>query len=108
MRVFQILEKTRFDTGSVHQMFQAAAGLRERANDVTIISRFDSTFEKKALEAGLDYVALPFSSDFDLRTIRAIARLVREKRPDVIHVHKGRSHTLALLATLRCPTDTTG
>jgi len=103
MRVFQILEKNRFDTGSVHQMFQAAAGLRERANDVTIISRFDSTLEKKALEAGLDYVALPFSSDFDLRTIRAIARLVREKRPDVIHVHKGRSHTLALLATLRCP-----
>ncbi|MFA6955178.1 MAG: glycosyltransferase family 4 protein [Thermoanaerobaculia bacterium] len=103
MRVFQILEKNRFDTGSVHQMFQAAVGLRERANDVTIISRFDSTLEKKALEAGLDYVALPFSSDFDLRTIRAIARLVREKRPDVIHVHKGRSHTLALLATLRTP-----
>lgn len=103
MRVFQILEKNRFDTGSVHQMFQAAVGLSERSNHVTILSRFDSTLEQKAREAGVDYVPLPFANDFDLRTIGAIARLVRERRPDVIHVHKGRSHTLALLATLRQP-----
>lgn len=103
MRVFQILEKNRFDTGSVHQMFQASVGLRERAHDVTIISRFDSTLRDRAREAGVGFVALPFASDLDLRTILAIARLVREERPDVIHVHKGRSHTLALLATLRTP-----
>jgi glycosyltransferase involved in cell wall biosynthesis len=100
MRVFQILEKNRFDTGSVHQMFQAAVGLRERAHDVTIVSRFDSTLERRAREAGVGFVGLPFASDFDFRTIRSIARLSREKRPDVIHVHKGRSHTLALIATL--------
>lgn len=103
MRVFQILEKNRFDTGSVHQMFQAAAGLRERAHEVTIVSRYDSTLESRARAAGVGFLALPFASDTDLRTIRAISRLVREQRPDVIHVHKGRSHTLALLATWRHP-----
>ncbi|MGK2856671.1 MAG: glycosyltransferase family 4 protein [Thermoanaerobaculia bacterium] len=103
MRVFQILEKNRFDTGSVHQMFQAALGLRERAHEVTILSRFDSTLQRRAREAGVGFVALPFASDADLRTIHAISRLVRDRRPDVIHVHKGRSHTLALLATLRRP-----
>ncbi|MCM2314137.1 MAG: glycosyltransferase family 4 protein [Thermoanaerobaculia bacterium] len=103
MRVFQILEKSRFDTGSVHQMFQAAAGLHDRAHEVTILSRYDSSLEGRARTAGIDFVPLPFASDADLRTIRAIARLVREKRPDVIHVHKGRSHTLALLATWRRP-----
>ncbi|MBI2212055.1 MAG: glycosyltransferase family 4 protein [Acidobacteria bacterium] len=99
MRVFQILEKNRFDTGSVHQMFQAAAGLCERGHEVTIVSRFDDTLETRAKEAGAGFVGLPFASDLDLETIRGISRLAREKRPDVIHVHKGRAHTLALLAT---------
>ncbi len=103
MRVFQILEKNRFDTGSVHQMFQAAVGLRERSHDVTIVSRFDPTLESRARAAGVGFVGLPFASDVDLRTIRAIARLVRERSPEVIHVHKGRSHALALLATWRRP-----
>ena len=41
MRIFQILEFNRFDTGSVHQMFQAAVGLRERGHEVTMVSRPD-------------------------------------------------------------------
>ena len=39
VRIFQILEFNQFNTGSVHQMFQAAAGLSERGHEVTIVSR---------------------------------------------------------------------
>ena len=103
MKIFQILEFNQFNTGSVHQMFQAATGLRERGHDVTIISRPDPVLEAKARENGVDFAGLPFRHQFDVGTVRALRRLVREKRPDVIHVHKGVSHALALGATWRHP-----
>jgi glycosyltransferase involved in cell wall biosynthesis len=99
MKIFQILEFNQFNTGSVHQMFQAAAGLRERGHDVTVISKPDRVLEAKARENGVDFRGFPFRNQFDLATIRGLHRLVREKQPDVIHVHKGISHALAIAAT---------
>ncbi len=101
VRVFQILEFNQFNTGSVHQMFQAAAGLRERGHDVTVISRPDPILEAKSAEIGAEFAGLPFRHQFDLRTIASLSRLVDRKRPDVIHVHKGISHGLTLAATWR-------
>jgi len=103
MKIFQILEFNQFNTGSVHQMFQAATGLRERGHEVTIVSRPDATLQAKAEERGVRFVGLPMRNQFDLRSIAALRRLVREQRPDVIHVHKGVAHALALAATWRQP-----
>jgi glycosyltransferase involved in cell wall biosynthesis len=99
VKIFQILEFNQFNTGSVHQMFQAASGLRERAHEVTIISRPDETLRRKAEEHGVSFVGLPLRNAFDLLSIRALRRLVRDQRPDVIHVHKGVAHGVALAAT---------
>jgi len=99
MRIFQILEFNQFNTGSVHQMFQAAAGLRERGHDVIVISRPDSILQRRCEEAGVAFVGLPLRNQFDIGSIRALARVVREKKPEVIHVHKGVAHALALAAT---------
>lgn len=98
MKIFQILEFNQFNTGSVHQMFQAAAGLRERGHDVTIVSRPDAVLEAKAREKDVRFHALPFRHQFDFGTVRGLRRLIRAERPDVIHVHKGVSHALALAA----------
>ena len=103
MRIFQILEKTKFDTGSVHQMFQAATGLAGRGHEVTIVSRADETLERKAGEHGVRFASLPFRHELDRHTIRGLQRLVEQHDPEVIHVHKGLSHTLALIATWRRP-----
>jgi len=99
LEIFQILEKNQFDTGSVHQMFQAAAGLQDRGHRVTIVSREGQDLRQKAEERGLDFKALPFRSELDVRTILRLRRAFREAHPDVIHVHKGLSHTLALAAS---------
>ncbi len=99
MRIFQILEFNQFNTGSVHQMFQAAAGLKERGHDVTIISRPDATLEAKAREAGLKFRGLRLRHQFDLASILAMRTLVKSERPDVIHVHKGIAHAIAFAAT---------
>lgn len=103
MKIYQVLEFNQFNTGSVHQMFQAAAGLRERGHEVAILSRPDATLERKAREAGVVFHGLPFRHQFDFATIRRFRKLVREERPDVIHVHKGIAHALALAATWRHP-----
>ncbi|HEX8152569.1 MAG TPA: glycosyltransferase family 4 protein, partial [Thermoanaerobaculia bacterium] len=103
MKIFQVLEFNQFNTGSVHQMFQAAAGLRERGHDVSIVSRPDPVLESKAREHGVAFHGFPFRHQFDLGTIRDLRRLFRAQPPDVIHVHKGIAHALALAATYRHP-----
>lgn len=103
MKIFQILEFNQFNTGSVHQMFQAATGLRERGHDVTIVSRPDAVLAARAAEKDVRFHGFPFRHQFDLGTIRGLSRLFREERPDVIHVHKGIAHGLAMAATWRQP-----
>lgn len=103
LTIYQILEKNQFNTGSVHQMFQAAAGLRERGHRVTIVSRADETLAARAEAAGVGFLPLPLRNEIDLRSVRALGRAVRRDGVDVIHVHKGLSHTLALAATWRAP-----
>jgi glycosyltransferase involved in cell wall biosynthesis len=103
MKIFQILEFNQFNTGSVHQMFQAASGLRERGHEVFVISRPDPVLEAKAKEHDLRFHGFPFRHQFDFGTIRSLRRLIRAERPDVIHVHKGIAHALAFAATWRNP-----
>jgi glycosyltransferase involved in cell wall biosynthesis len=103
MKIFQVLEFNQFNTGSVHQMFQAASGLRERGHEVTILTRPDAMLEAKAREAGVGFHGFAFRHQFDLGTIRGLRKLIRRERPDVIHVHKGVAHALAFAATWRNP-----
>lgn len=103
MKIFQILEFNQFNTGSVHQMFQAATGLRERGHEVAIVSRPDARLEARAREHAIVFHGFPFSSQYDFGTIRALRGLFAAERPDVIHVHKGKAHGLSLLATLGQP-----
>lgn len=103
MRIFQILEFNQFNTGSVHQMFQAATGLRERGHDVTVVSRPDRVLQARTEDAGVAFAGIRMRNQFDMGSILALRRLVRERRPDVIHVHKGVAHALALAATFGQP-----
>lgn len=99
LTVIHVLEKNRLDTGSVQQMLQAAVGLRARGHRVTVVSRPGGDLEARAREEGLDLVALPLRNELDLRTMVKLRGLFRRLRPDVVHVHKGLAHTLALAAS---------
>ena len=103
MRIFQILEFNQFDTGSVHQMFQAAAGLRERGHDVTIVSRPGAAMAARAAEADVKFVAMPLRNEFDPVSLAKMIGLFRREKPDVVHVHKGVAHSLALAAAYVAP-----
>ncbi|HYK04002.1 MAG TPA: glycosyltransferase family 4 protein [Thermoanaerobaculia bacterium] len=99
MKILQVLEFNQFNTGSVHQMFQAASGLRERGHEVVIATRPDPVMARKAEELGIRYYGFPFRSHFDVLTVRGLRKLLREERPDVIHAHKGIAHGLTMLAS---------
>ncbi|HVR42858.1 MAG TPA: glycosyltransferase family 4 protein [Thermoanaerobaculia bacterium] len=101
LRIVHVLEKNRFDTGSVHQMFQAAAGMVERGHRVWIVSREGEEMRARCAEAGVDFEPQRLRSEVDLGSILGIRRLVEQAGADVIHVHKGLPHTLALAATWR-------
>ena len=103
MRIFQILEFNQFDTGSVHQMFQAASGLRERGHEVTIVSRHSAAMAARAAAADVRFVPMPLRNEFDPVSLAKMIRLFRRERPDVVHVHKGVAHSLALAAAYVAP-----
>jgi glycosyltransferase involved in cell wall biosynthesis len=99
MKILQVLEFNQFNTGSVHQMFQAASGLRERGHEVVVATRPDPVMARKAAELGIRYYGFPFRNHFDVITVRGLRKMLREERPDVIHAHKGIAHGLTMLAS---------
>lgn len=49
-------------------------------------------------ELAVEVSSEAFRHNLDLKTALGLRRLIRKERPDVIHVHKGRAHWLALIA----------
>jgi glycosyltransferase involved in cell wall biosynthesis len=103
VRIVQLLEFNQFNTGSVHQMFQAAAGLRERGHDVTIVSRPGAEMAERAAAAGVGFVPMPLRNEFDPLSLARLVRLFRARKPDIVHTHKGVAHSLALAAAYAAP-----
>jgi glycosyltransferase involved in cell wall biosynthesis len=99
LSILQILEKGNFNTGSVVQMFQLAQGLAGRGHRVAIVSRPEGEVPGRARERGLQFQPLPLRHEFDLGSARRLARLYDERDVDVVHVHKGIAHSVALFAT---------
>ena len=99
LSILQVLEKGLFTTGSVVQMFQLAKGLSGRGHRVAVVSRPEGDVPERAGEAGLDFLPLPLKHEFDLGSALRLARVYDERAVDVVHVHKGIAHSVALFAT---------
>ncbi len=96
MRIVHVLEKNRLDTGSAVQMLEAAAGQAARGWQVVVASRPGGDLERACCEAGVRFVPLALRHPFDIGS----AWNLRHELPgaDIVHVHKGRAHGVALLA----------
>jgi len=99
LSILQVLEKGNFNTGSVVQMFQLAEGLARRGHRVAIVSRPEGEVPVRAKERGLEFLPLPLRHEFDLGSARRLARIYEDRAVDVVHVHKGIAHSIALFAT---------
>jgi glycosyltransferase involved in cell wall biosynthesis len=97
--ILQVLEKGDFHTGSVVQMYQLARGLSARGHRVAIVTRPGGEVPARAWQEGLDLVTLPLAHALDLPSARRLARVYEERAVDLVHVHKGTAHSVALAAT---------
>src|SRR5437899_10512932 len=50
--------------------------------------------------AAVPYVPLPMASEVDVRSVKALVRILRSRRIQVVHAQKGRARTLAMIAGL--------
>jgi len=98
LRIVHALEKNRLRTGSVVQMMEAARGLALRGHRVSVVSRPGGDLAPVCASAGVELVELPLRHEVDLSSARQLRSLLRQIEPHVVHVHKGRPHSVALLA----------
>jgi glycosyltransferase involved in cell wall biosynthesis len=66
---------------------------------VAVVSRPEGEVAGRSVEEEIPFHALALAHEFDLASARRLARLFEEREVDVVHVHKGIAHSVALFAT---------
>jgi len=84
--------------GGEQQMAYLCEGLRARGHGVTIVAQKHGEAARRLTEAGFDVIARRMRGEADLLAIRALASLMRTRRPDVVHLHTSHAHALGRVA----------
>ncbi len=100
LRVLQLYPKPDYFTGAAIQLRELAWGLHARRHHVVVATRPSDIWTEKCRAAGIRHAALSMRHALDLRAVLALAQLLREHQIQVVHCHKGKARTLALLAGL--------
>ncbi len=90
MTVAHVTFEAGFSGGEV-QVFLLMEGLRKRGHRNVLLCPGGSAAEAQARRRGLETRAVP-------RRVRAVRRVLRELRPDLVHLHTGRANWLGGLA----------
>jgi len=100
LSILHLYPKDDYFTGAAVQVRELARGLQARGHHVVVVTGPSEIWTAKSREAGLRHHALPMRSVADLKTVARLARILRRHRVQIVHAHKGRARTLALMAGL--------
>jgi glycosyltransferase involved in cell wall biosynthesis len=100
LRILQLYPKADYFTGAAIQLRDLAIGLAARGHAVTVATPPSDRWAERMAEAGIGYVPIPMQRAWDVRAAWRLAKLIRSRKIQVAHAHKGRARTLALLAGL--------
>ena len=100
MNVLQLYPKSDYFTGAAAQMLGLARGLADRGHRMIVATRPGDEWSRRCADAGLLYYPVPMRSALDLSSVLDLVRIIRRHDIQVVHCHKGRARTLALLAGL--------
>lgn len=100
LRLLHLYPKADYFTGAAIQLYELTRELAARGHHVVVATRPSPIWAEKCRDAGVHYRPLPMRTALDLGSVRGLVRLLREHRIHVVHCHKGRARTLALLAGL--------
>jgi glycosyltransferase involved in cell wall biosynthesis len=81
-------------------LLDLARGLQHRGHHVVVATRPGGAWAEKCAETGLAYHPVPMRSEVDLKSVAPLVRILREHRIQIVHAHKGRARTLAMMASL--------
>jgi glycosyltransferase involved in cell wall biosynthesis len=84
--------------GGQRQVYLLAKGLRDRGHEPLVIAPQGSPLLEKARAAGLAATAVSTRAEWDVLAAKRIRSRLRAWRPDIVHAHDARSHTIAILA----------
>lgn len=84
--------------GGQRQVYLLAKGLRDRGHEPLVIAPAASPLLEKARTAGLAATAVSTRSEWDMLAAKRIRSRLRAWRPDIVHAHDARSHTIAMIA----------
>lgn len=99
MRVLQVYPKDDYFTGAAVQLRELARGLVCRGHRVVVVTRPSEIWAERCREAGVVYCGVPMRHEVDLPSIRQLARVIREHKIEVVHVHKGLAHSLMMVVS---------
>ena len=100
LRILQLYPKRDFFTGAAIQLRDLAGGLAARGHHVTVATPPSDVWPERCRALGIEHVAVPMARAWDPRAAWRLARVIKSRRIQVAHAHKGRARTLALLAGL--------
>jgi glycosyltransferase involved in cell wall biosynthesis len=103
LRILQLYPKADYFTGAAIQLRELAGGLQRRGHEVTVATRPSPVWAEKARELGFEHRQVAMASEVDVRSALRLAGLLRAHRIQVVHAHKGKARTLAMLAGLLTP-----
>ena len=97
MNILQLYPKSDYFTGAAIQLLDLTKGLGERGHHVVVATRPGEGWAGRCAAAGLPYHAVPMRSEADVRSIPDLVRILRRHHVQVVHCHKGKARTLALM-----------
>jgi len=84
--------------GGQRQVYLLAKGLRERGHEPLVIAPANSPLLERARAAGLAATAVSTRTEWDVLAAKRIRSRLRAWRPDIVHAHDARSHSIALIS----------
>ena len=96
MRVLHV-DTARGWRGGQNQVLLTAQGMARRGHQVVVAARAGGPLAERAAGRGLDTRAIRFGGDLAPAPAYALRRLVRDFRPDVVHLHDPHAAGAALL-----------
>ncbi|PYO44762.1 MAG: hypothetical protein DMD84_29925 [Candidatus Rokuibacteriota bacterium] len=100
LRILHVYPKDDYFTGAAIQLRDLAQQLACRGHEVVVATRPSEHWARLCRQEGLAHYGVPMTSEVDLASAWRIARILRTHRIDVVHAHKGKGRTLALMAGL--------
>ncbi len=100
LRILQIISRRHCDTGGGLQALELARWLKERGHRVFFMARPGGSAQERCRTMGLPFLPLPMEGTWDLASVRVLRAFLKREKIQVVHAHKGRAHSLALMAIL--------